>query len=78
MASKKEFTAETLFWLWHNSCPLERWSVKTEKETNSDGSKTVKVEYTIPRTKDYFEGIKKQVDEKLEAIMKGGHFSDDG
>jgi hypothetical protein len=57
---------------------LERWSVKTEEEINSDGSKTVKVEYTIPRTKDYLEGIKKQVDDKLEAIMKGGHFSDDG
>ena len=78
MASKKQFTAETLFWLWHNSCPLERLSVKTEEEKNSDGSKTVKVEYNIPRTKDYFEGIKKQVDDKLESIMKGGHFSDDG
>ena len=77
MSKKKEFTAETLFWLWHNSCPLTRWSVKTE-ETNSDGSRTVKVEYTIPKTSDYVKDIKKQVDEKLQDIMKGGHYSDDG
>ena len=78
MSKKKEFTAETLFWLWHNNCPLEKWSVKTEEEINSDGSKTVKVEYTIPKTSDYVKDIKKQVDEKLQAIMKGGLYSDDG
>jgi hypothetical protein len=65
-----------LFWLWHNNCPLTKWSVKTEKE-NSDGSKTVRVEYIIPKTEDYVKQIKKNVSDKLQAIMKGGHFSDD-
>jgi len=77
MARRKIFTTETLFWLWHNNCPLTKWSIKTE-ETNSDGSKTVKVEYTIPKTEDYVKEIKKNVSDKLQAIMKGGHFSDDG
>ena len=75
--SKKDFTAETLFWLWHNKCPLSEWSVKTE-DVRDDGKRVVKVEYVIPNTKDYVKDIKKQVDDKLQAIMKGGHFSDDG
>ena len=74
---KKDFTAETLFWLWHNKCPLNKWSVKTE-DVNDDGTRIVRVEYVIPKTEDYVKDIKKQVDDKLEAIMKGGHFSDDG
>ena len=77
MNKKKDFTAETLFWLWHNKCPLNKWSVKTE-DVNDDGKRVVKVEYVIPNTKDYVKDIKKQVDDKLQAIMKGGHFSDDG
>ena len=55
---------------------MTKWSVKTEKE-NSDGSKTVRVEYIIPKTEDYVKQIKKNVSDKLQAIMKGGHFSDD-
>jgi len=77
MNKKKDFTAETLFWLWHNKCPLNKWSVKTE-DVNKDGTRIVRVEYVIPNTKDYVKDIKKQVDDKLQAIMKGGHFSDDG
>jgi hypothetical protein len=63
--------------LWHNKCPLNEWSVKTE-DVRDDGKRVVKVEYVIPNTKDYVKDIKKQVDDKLQAIMKGGHFSDDG
>ena len=74
---KKDFTAETLFWLWHNKCPLNAWSVKNEV-VRDHGKRVVKVEYVIPNTKDYVKDIKKQVDDKLQAIMKGGHFSDDG
>ena len=77
MTKKKDFTAETLFWLWHNKCPLNKWSVKKE-DVNDDGTRIVRVEYVIPNTKDYVKDIKKQVDDKLQAIMKGGHFSDDG
>ena len=36
------------------------------------------IEQINDKERDYLEGIKKQVDDKLEAIMKGGHFSDDG
>ena len=77
MNKKKDFTAETLLWLWHNKCPLNEWSVKTE-DVRDDGKRVVKVEYVIHNTKDYVKDIKKQVDDKLQAIMKGGHFSDDG
>ena len=77
MTRKKDFTAETLFWLWHNICPLNEWSVITE-DVRDDGKRVVKVEYVIPNTKDYVKDIKKQVDDKIQAIMKGGHFSDDG
>lgn len=77
MNKKKDFTAETLFWLWHNKCPLNKWSVKTE-DVKNDGTRIVRVEYVIPKTEDYVKDIKKQVDDKLQAIMKGGHFSDDG
>ena len=77
MNKKKDFTAETLFWLRNNKCPLNEWSFKTE-DVRDDGKRVVKVEYVIPNTKDYVKDIKKQVDDKLQAIMKGGHFSDDG
>jgi hypothetical protein len=76
MSKEKEYTSETLFWLWIEKCPVNKFSVKTERKTG-DGKTIVNIDFTIPETDGYLEEIVSKTNKKLEAIMKGGHYSDD-